>query len=460
MQIKRFEADDMTEALRLVKKELGDDAVILSAKEVRTKGFFSALRKKRVEITAATDYPSDAPSDNPNFPDILSSQLDNEEPVDQVSLSNRPPSVRQIKSLHQPRQTDDDSTGLSKVFQRPASRNLADTTLESINGTVKKHTGRYPTRQRLAEASPNSQWTAEPFYKDRSNRRRVIALVGPSGSGKSATVAKLARYCRIEEGLDVAIVSLDRFRIGANAMLDRVARNMGRPLVVVRDGDALHACLDDMGGVDVVLIDTPGVNHTEHCLMAQVESLIGESAADEIHLVVNATLRERILMDQIDRFTPLGIDRLLFTHMDEYGCDMTIAHILSRTRLPVSFYTHGTDLFDHLQECKGEGLADFLPSNEDSGPRAASPQRIYSKTAESQPIAMNAAGHAEVQYVANRNSELFHLPACKSVKRINVENITAFESAAQAIEAGFRPCRACCRADTTGPAKKVAWAAL
>jgi hypothetical protein len=57
MQIKRFEADDMTEALRLVKREFGDDAVILSAKEVRPGGFFSALRKKSVEITAATDYP-------------------------------------------------------------------------------------------------------------------------------------------------------------------------------------------------------------------------------------------------------------------------------------------------------------------------------------------------------------------------------------------------------------------
>jgi flagellar biosynthesis GTPase FlhF len=67
MQIKRFEADDMTEALRLVKRECGDEAVILSAKEVRPGGFFSALRKKRVEITAATDYPMNHARESDRF---------------------------------------------------------------------------------------------------------------------------------------------------------------------------------------------------------------------------------------------------------------------------------------------------------------------------------------------------------------------------------------------------------
>ena len=88
MQIKRFEAADMTEALRLVKREFGDDAVILSAKEVRPGGFFSALRKKSVEITAATDYPVDKGGKRNDFSGLLSKHLNTDAETDRVSLSS------------------------------------------------------------------------------------------------------------------------------------------------------------------------------------------------------------------------------------------------------------------------------------------------------------------------------------------------------------------------------------
>ena len=89
MQIKRFEAADMTEALRLVKRDLGDDAVILSAKEIRPGGFFSALKKKHVEITAAIDYQTKAQPSSTAFTDHLAEQLDEESSADRVSLSAR-----------------------------------------------------------------------------------------------------------------------------------------------------------------------------------------------------------------------------------------------------------------------------------------------------------------------------------------------------------------------------------
>ncbi len=90
MQIKRFEAADMTDALRLVKRALGDDAVILSAKEVRPRGFFSALRSKHVEITAATDDSADGVSGDNQFTGLLAEQLAEVCVTDRVSLSTPP----------------------------------------------------------------------------------------------------------------------------------------------------------------------------------------------------------------------------------------------------------------------------------------------------------------------------------------------------------------------------------
>jgi flagellar biosynthesis GTPase FlhF len=92
MQIKRFEAEDMTEALRLVKRTFGDDAVILSAKEAKPRGFFSAWKKKHVEITAATDDPMNPSDDETAFTGLLARQLDEVNARDHVSLSSAPPS--------------------------------------------------------------------------------------------------------------------------------------------------------------------------------------------------------------------------------------------------------------------------------------------------------------------------------------------------------------------------------
>ncbi|WP_054695133.1 hypothetical protein [Desulfosarcina cetonica] len=112
MQIKRFEADDMNDALRQVKREFGDDAVILSAKEVRPGGFFSALRKKQVVITAAMDYQAKDVQQRRQFSGILSQQMeDDPSPRDHVSLSRSateaklPPAARQPlrRSRQQPR---------------------------------------------------------------------------------------------------------------------------------------------------------------------------------------------------------------------------------------------------------------------------------------------------------------------------------------------------------------------
>jgi flagellar biosynthesis protein FlhF len=90
--------------------------------------------------------------------------------------------------------------------------------------------------------------------------QKVIALVGPCGVGKTTTVAKLAWHCRVVEKKRTGLISLDRFRIGANGMLARVARIMNLPLRIVHDAEQLQSALNDLADVDVVLIDTPGMN--------------------------------------------------------------------------------------------------------------------------------------------------------------------------------------------------------
>ena len=451
MQIKRFEAADMTEALRLVKREFGDDAVILSAKEVRPRGFFSALRKKSVEITAAADYPNDESRETAAFPGLLAQQLDTESENDRVSLSAASatikPFVPQTNPAFHPTPIRKNRRMFTETKDLAIQRQpISDCSDMSPDNTVSKTSGAAANTDTTAIATGRQppETTAlieKPFYQADSGQS-IIALVGPSGAGKSATVAKLARHCVAVEKKRTGLISLDRFRIGANGMLAAVARLMNLPLAIVYDADQLQTAIKDLAEADVVMIDTPGMGASDSSLMAEVGSLLGKAHADEIHLVVNATVRDEVLAATAKTFLPVGVNRLLLTHMDEIENSGAVLKLQEKINLPLSFFGDGVDLFTNLQQASLDRLNSYCGNVQCAG------HRVTAFPGKTDRLNVQATGHRDTsgseKYVANCNSELFHHLTCKSVKRINAENIAAFDSIEQALSNGFKPCRACC----------------
>ena len=445
MQIKRFEAADMTEALRMVKREFGDDAVILSAKQIRSGGFFSALRIKSVEISAAIDYPDDDARDRNEFSELLTKQLDTELETDRVSLSSPLQTIKPFARKagpfsHQPPEPENNNASVDRRTPVQEQGQISDGVKSQIE------TRRFPGASDASMTAPtrsvkNDNLVAVPFYRN-EGKQHVIALVGPSGVGKSTTVAKLAWHCSVVEKKRTGLISLDRFRIDANSMLERVAGIMNLSLTIAHDADQLRPALEDLADADVVLIDTPGMSGMDPSMMHDVCALLRLANPDETHLVSNATVRDDVFAATVKTFSSVGVNRLIFTHMDEHIRGPAVLNLLKKVRLSSSFYGDGVDLFDDLQETTADGLAGFSPHNEPSGGQvtAFSSKRGQIKTGS------GISGHNSnsIQYVANWNSELFHHPNCKSVKWINAENIAAFNSIEHAIGEGFKPCRACC----------------
>jgi hypothetical protein len=289
---------------------------------------------------------------------------------------------------------------------------------------------------RHADSNP---MIAEPFYRDTATQK-IIAMVGPCGGGKTTSVAKLAWHCQVAEKKRTGLISLDRFRIGANGMLSRVAHIMNLPLRIVHDAEQMKSALNDLADVDVVLIDTPGMNGKEPSMMIEVCTLLRFANPDETHLVANATVRDDVFEACLKTFSPLGVNRLLITHMDEQISGSVASCLLKKGRLPSSFYADGVDLSDGLQESAADRLAGFAPCRE---LRRWTGDGFFRKRAQIKSGSASSDVNSDsFHYVANRNSELFHHPTCKSVKRINAENIAAFNSTEHAIREGLQavPC--------------------
>lgn len=171
-------------------------------------------------------------------------------------------------------------------------------------------------REQLQQAVARDLQLAGPI-RTQPGDRRVVALVGPTGVGKTTTVAKLAAGFRIEARRRVGLLTIDTFRIAAVQQLKAYAEIMDLPMEVVERADEMRAALDRLGDVDLVLIDTAGRSPRSDARIEQLSGLLGEARPDETHLVLSATSSPESVASILDGFAPVRPTAAILTKLDE-----------------------------------------------------------------------------------------------------------------------------------------------
>jgi flagellar biosynthesis protein FlhF len=191
---------------------------------------------------------------------------------------------------------------------------------------------------------------------------RVAAFVGPTGVGKTTTIAKIAARASLMDGARVALVTIDTFRVGAIDQLQRYADLMELPLHVAGTSAALRAAVQSNSGADLILVDTAGRGPRDAAQLSALRELLGAAEGMEVHLCLAATTRSREQHLALQSYRGLQPTRLCVTKLDEAVGLGEVLSLSESARLPLSYFGTGQRVPEDLELCTPEGFAARLLS--------------------------------------------------------------------------------------------------
>ena len=193
-----------------------------------------------------------------------------------------------------------------------------------------------------------------------SNRPKVVALIGPTGVGKTTTLAKIAARFVLEQGARVALITADTYRISAVEQLKTYSDILGLPLEIVYNPDALRRAIEKHKDKQLILIDTAGRSQYNEYQMKELSGLLSIDADIEKHLVMSATTKTSDGIELLENFSICQPDRVIFTKVDETGTHGIILNILHRRKVALSYVTNGQSVPDDIEPASVERLAELL----------------------------------------------------------------------------------------------------
>lgn len=365
MRVKRYLASTLGEAMALVKSELGNDAVILHSRALRG-GLFGWFGQRQVEVLAASDTelaPAPAMAGAQAMqevavamqaPDRAKPPADGDLNAMQQDVSNLAVMMGQLmRRIDLPEEIQRYAPELRQVYANLSGRGVREDLAAQLVARIRRRIG-------AGKASPGqaADIALELLIKDLGapapiaatrGKRRVVALVGPTGVGKTTTLAKLAAYHAMVKHLEVGLLTADTYRIAAVEQLRTYAEIIGTPLQVIHQPEEVPELLERYARADLVLVDVAGRSHRNTAQMAELAQLLGRLHPDETYLVLPTTHAARDLEQVAEAYTLCGFDRFLFTKLDESESPGVLYNLVRGCGRPLSYLTSGQTVPDDIE---------------------------------------------------------------------------------------------------------------
>jgi len=362
MDVKTFRAKSMHEALDLVRRKLGPDASILNTREIHTRKMFGLVRgPQEIEVTASQGeavshrsprnaYARAGISRASSLDQSTSSVVQtagafSETSTASTSTTSEDPRISVLAELIE--------AGLSKA----SARKLID---EAMRDASSNELSDPDLIRRRIEKRVDSQMPIGGPLKVEPGSRLTVALVGPTGVGKTTTIAKLAAHYRLREKRSVGLITVDTYRIAAVEQLRTYAQIIDLPMKVVSTPHEMREAAAELDSVELLLIDTAGRSPHDEIKILELKTLLQAIEIDETHLVLSAATDVRTLKTTTECFHSAGTNGLILTKLDEASELGPLYPVIRDAGLPVRYLTNGQNVPNDIEAAQAGNLARVL----------------------------------------------------------------------------------------------------
>lgn len=391
MIIKKYQGTTEAEATAKAKEELGQDAVIMNVKSVKQKGLRKLFKKSYYEVTAAIDEPSEkaarekhTASENKarkpvdtseNLKETVSEKETTEAGVKTAKTSAieerldnlaqlLEQQIQETKEEEAEERPDQKSKLVKLVYEQLLDNEVTEENAREIMSEIDNKSSEIQVDDLLSNIYQKIVLklgqikTIELCEK----KPKVVFFVGPTGVGKTTTIAKLASKYKLDHKCKLAIITADTYRVAAVEQIRTYANILNVPIEVVYNAEELQQAIQKYVEYDLLFVDTAGRSHQNQEQQEDVKRLlqVAKEYEQEIYLVISATTKYRDLVKITQVYSDISSYRLLFTKTDETGALGNILNIKMLTNEPLSYMTFGQNVPDDIEITDAQAIAKQL----------------------------------------------------------------------------------------------------
>ncbi len=393
MIIKKFIAKTEKEAVENAKKELGEGVVVMNVKTVKSKGFLAFLKPHMMEVTVALEEESEKYTAAVSaISNVIASSQKKEAEVTKpapspalAAMATEPPARKENSAieekldslqslleqqLQKPEEDKEEKTGKEEEKKEETETDkfmhlLYDTMLDNevdekyaqeiIDEIEQINKPNIPFDYALANTYQKMilKFGKPSGIEPAENGIKLVFFIGPTGVGKTTTIAKIASKFRVDEKKKVALLTADTYRIAAAEQLRTYANILEVPFRVIYTVEEIRKAIEDFRDYDYILIDTAGHSHqnsTQKENMSNFIHSVDDKVEKEVHLVLSATTKYRDLISIADSYREMADYKLIFTKLDETTTLGNLLNLRLYTGASLSYVTHGQNVPDDIED--------------------------------------------------------------------------------------------------------------
>jgi len=386
MLIKKFQGATEQEALQLAKQELGKDVIITHIKSIKPKGIYRLFKKPLVEITAAVD--EERIYEKKTGYQHIAEEIKKNPYEFRVKEEEKSSAIEQkldsLQSMLEKQMREQQSTNVEKEKEEPAAEEMtaAMACVQMIyNQLIANEVEEVYANKVIAEIEQSLKPDAtvdnilSTIYQKivlklgetkelefEEGKTKYVFFIGPTGVGKTTTIAKLASSLKLGKKAKVALFTADTYRIAAVDQLRSYATILGIPLRVIYSETEIKDAVEEYKDYDIVLIDTAGRSHKNREQRDDIEKLLLSVPEEsrEIYLVLSATTKYKDLVKITETYSAIAKYNLIFTKLDETAGIGNIFNIKMLTGAPLSYTTFGQSVPDDISKINPQAVAKQL----------------------------------------------------------------------------------------------------